>query len=431
MTSETVGLIGIVVLIILLFCGMKIGMAMALVGFLGSTYLVGIDRCLGILSTVPYSTVAFYPVTVVPLFTLMGTLVSTTGVSADLYDTAYKWAGHLKGGLAIATISACAAFAAITGSSVTGTVTLGKVALPEMKKYKYDMALATGSIASGGTLGILIPPSLGFILYGIMTEESIGKLFMAGILPGILLTLLFIIVIIIITMRSPKAGPPGPGTTFKEKVISLKKTWPMVALFLLVLGGIYLGVFTPTEAGAIGAFGAIVITLINRKLTYKSFMNALLETGQITALIMLLVVGSFIMMRFLSLSKLPNLLAETVSSLAVPKYFIFAVIIVFYLILGMFLEIMSAIVLTIPFIYPVILALGFDPIWFGVIAVILMEMGLITPPVGMNAFALAGVCDIPLNTIFRGNWPFVGAMMVCLIILTFFPVIATFIPSIM
>jgi len=431
MTTEIVGLIGILIMVILLFSRMWIGLAMALVGFLGFLYATDLDKSFAILATVPYHTIAFYPVTCVPLFILMGVVVSNTGVSRDLYDTAYKWTGHMKGGLATATIVACAGFAAVTGSSMAGAITMGKVAYPEMKRYKYDEALATSGIAAGGTLGILIPPSLGFIMYGILTEESIGKLFMAGIFPGILLTVLFMIVIMITTAFRPQAGPPGPKTDLREKVISLKNTWAILVLFLLILGGIYLGFFTPTEAGAVGAFGAILITLISRRLNLRNFIDSLSEAAETTAMIMILVVGAFIFMRFLTISGLTSMLAETVGNLPLTRYAIFALIIVLYIFVGMFLEIMACMVVTIPLIYPIILALGFDPIWFGVVLVLVMEMGLITPPVGLNVFALAGVTNVPIGTIFRGVWPFVGAMLLCIIIITIFPAVALFIPSMM
>lgn len=431
MTPEIAGLIGIVILIVLLFSRMWIGLAMAVIGFIGFFYATDIDKAFALIGTVPYHTIAFYPISCVPLFILMGVVVSNTGVSRDLYDSAYKWIGQTKGGLSIATVVACAGFAAIAGDSIAGAITMGKVAYPEMKRYDYNETLATSCIAAGGTLGILIPPSLGFIMYGILTEESIGKLFMAGIFPGLLLATLFVAVILFITTRNPKAGPPGPRTSFGERVISLKNTWPILVLFLLVLGGIYLGFFTPTEAGAVGAFGAIVITFISRRLTIRILIDSLLEAAKTTAMIMILVMGAFILMRFLTISGLTTLMVKTIGSLTFSKYIIFALIIVFYIIVGMFLDIMASMVVTIPFVYPMVMALGFDSIWFGVVLVLVMEMGLITPPVGLNVFALAGVTDVPIGTIFRGVWWFVAAMLLCVVIITIFPQIALFIPNIM
>ncbi len=431
MTPEIVGLIGIAALILLLFAGMWIGFAMAFLGFLGFAFLGGMNAALGVMATVPYSTIANYGVTVVPLFLLMGNIASNTGVSGDLYKTAHKWMGHLPGGLAMATIGACAGFAAICGSSVAAAATIGKVVLPEMEKYKYDPKLATGSVAAGGTLGILIPPSLGFIIYGLLTQESIGKLFMAGVLPGVLLSSLFILQIFILARRKPDMGPPGPKIGFLEKIASLRFTWAMLLLFLLVMGGIYTGLFTASEAAAIGAFGAIAITFVSRRLTLRNLLAAILETGQTTAMVFVLLVGAMIFMKFLSISKLPFSVAGFVNALAMPRYLLFAFIILVYIIIGMFMDILSALALTIPIIFPTVVALGFDPIWFGVIMVVVCEMGLITPPVGMNVFIIAGVSKAPLSTVFRGALPFAVTMLICIVILTFFPKIALFLPKMM
>ena len=427
MSAEIIGLIGVVILVVLLLLfRMWIGLAMALVGSLGILYLQGFKQAFGVVSTVPYETVAYYPMTALPLFVLMGVVVGNTSIGEDLYYAVYKWIGSFRGGLASATVLACAVFAAITGSSATGTVLMAKVALPQMRRYKYDDALAGGCIVSAGTMGILIPPSMGLILYGLLTEQSVGKLFIAGFLPGLLLTILFILSVTVTTAIRPGAGPAGPRTTFKEKVVSLKKTWHVVLLFLLVLGGIYQGFFTPTEAGAVGAFGALVIVAATRQLTGKVFLGILKEAGTTSAMIFLIVIGAFIFMKFLGISKLPFALVEIIEQLQVSKFFVFAGIIILYIILGMFLEVYSAVTFTIPIIYPVIIALGFDPIWFGVIVVLVIEMGLITPPVGMNVFILGGMTGIPLQTIFRGIIPFLTDMVICIILLTIFPDIALF-----
>lgn len=431
MSPHIVGIIGIIILVILLLLRMPIAFAMAFIGFLGFAYLGGVDAAFGVLGKVSYRTVADYNVSLVPLFILMGAVASNMGISGDLYYTGYRWLGQLSGGLAMATIAGCAGFAAVCGSSMATAVTMGRVALPEMKKYNYNPALASGCVAAGGTLGILIPPSMGFILYGILTGESIGMLFMAGILPGIILASLFIITITVVTRGNPQMGPPGPRTSFRDKIVSLKYTWMMLALFGLIMGGIYLGVFTPTEAGAIGAFGAIIISVIGRRFNRKKFVASLLEAGQTTAMILLILVGAMIFMRFLAISKLPFMLADFVSGLPLPSYTIFIAIVFIYIILGMFLDIISAEALTIPILFPVVIAMGFNPIWFGVIMVLVMEMGLITPPVGMNVFCLAGVTDIPLTTIFRGVLPFVAAMVVCIAIVAIFPQVALFIPNMM
>jgi tripartite ATP-independent transporter DctM subunit len=431
MSPEIAGIVGILILILLLIARMWIGLSMAFVGFVGIIFLIGIDGAFGILGTVPYKYVAFYPMSAIPLFIFMAMVISNTGIGASLFKTAHTWLGQLRGGLAMASVLASGGLAAIMGDSVAEVVTMSQIAVPEMKKYNYENKLSSGSVAAGGTLGILIPPSLGFILYGILTEQSVGELFMAGILPGILLTFLFMATIWVITAMQPNAGPPGPRTSFKEKVISLKGTWHMLLLFLLIIGGIYGGIFTPTEAGGVGAFGAIVISGVSRRLTLKILMESLLEATKITAMIMLLVIGAFILMKFLALSKLPFMLADTISGLMLPSFAVFMGIIILYVLLGMFLDIFAAIVLTIPVIFPLVIKMGYDPIWFGVIMVLVMEMGLITPPVGLNVFALAGVTKIPLHVIFRGVLPFVLAMVVCIILLVIFPQIALFLPSLM
>jgi tripartite ATP-independent transporter DctM subunit len=348
-----------------------------------------------------------------------------------MFFAAHKWVGHYRGGLAMATIIACAIFAAITGSSLAGAVTMGKIAVPQMKKYNYDMELATGCVACAGTLAILIPPSLIFILYGILTENSVGQLFMAGFLPGILLSSLFIVTVAIITARNPKAGPPGPKYRFKEKIISLKRLWHTLLLIILVLGGIYAGIITPTEAGGIGACGALMINAVTRRLTLKKVFDSLLEACMTTAMIMLLMVGAFVFMKFLAISKLPFLLSQTIAGLTVSPLVVLMGVIVLYILLGMFLDVISAVVLTVPILYPSIVALGYDPIWFGVIIVLLVEMGVVTPPVGLNVYVLGPMVNVPLGVIFKGIVPFCVAISVCIIILIIFPQIALFLPSTM
>ena len=431
MSPEMIGTIGLVILVALLFARMWIGAAMAMVGLVGYAYLMGIKPAFAMVSQIPFHTMSWYPMTTVPLYIFMGVILFQSGVGKDLYETAYTVVGQLRGGLAMATVIACALFASITGVSAPALVTMGKVALPAMRKYKYDEELSLGSIACAGTLAFLIPPSMSFIIYGILTENSIAKLYMAGFMPGILLSGLFVLTIMLITVLRPKSGPPGPKTSFKAKIVSLRLTWPTVLLFIIVLGGIYLGVFSPTEGGAVGCFGALVIAAAMRRFSFKKLVDSVLEATQTTALVMLLIIGAYILMKFLAVSNLTILMGTTVAQLPVPHMVIFVGIVILYVILGMFLDIMSAVILTIPIIYPLVLALGFNPIWFGVIITILVEMGLVTPPVGLDAFILAGAVDAPLSTIFKGIVPFIIAELVCIVVLTAFPQIALWLPSTM
>jgi tripartite ATP-independent transporter DctM subunit len=411
---------------------MPVGFSLALVGFLGLGYLRNMDIGLRFLGTIPYTTTASFTFCVIPLFVLMGTFCYYSAISRDLYNSAYSWVGHYPGGIAMATITGCAGFAALCGDSLTTAVTMGTVSLPEMKRFKYDPALATGSVAAGGTIGILIPPSIGFILYGLLTNQSIGALFIAGILPGLLLTFLFIIYIYIRCHRNPDMGPAGIGVTFKEKLISLKGIWSMVVLFALVIGGIYMGLFTPTEAGAIGAFGALVIGLLQKRFSWETFSASLLDAGKITAMVFIILIGADIFSYFLAVSKLPFQLADFVGSLPLPRLLLLIIILFIYLVLGCLMPALAMIILTLPIFYPIVDALGFEPIWFGVIMVIMLEMAVITPPIGINVFAVSGVAkDVPMSTIFRGILPFFLVMIVCLAILIAFPQLATILPKIM
>lgn len=431
MSPEFAGAVGLIALVVLLFARMWIGAAMALVGFVGYAYIMGLKPAFAVIAQIPFTTIAWYPMSTVPLFIFMGIILFRSGIGANLYETAYRWFGHLRGGLAMATIIACAFFAAITGVSSPAAITMGKVAVPEMRKRRYDDSLATGSIVCAGTLAFLIPPSMAFIIYGILTEQSIGLLFIAGFLPGLLLTCLLLGTTALITTINPAAGPAGTKTGWKERIHSLKGTWHTILLFLIVLGGIYGGIFTPTEAGAIGAFGAIIITALSRRLTVKTLMESLLEAAQTSAMVFLMIIGAYILMKFLAISKLPLMLSQTVAALPLHPMIIFAGIIGMYIILGMFLDIFSAVIMTIPVIYPLVVSLGFDPLWFGVIVVIVCEMGLVTPPVGLDVFILSGAIDVPLNTIFRGVAPYLLAMVICIVLLVLFPQIVLFLPSTM
>ena len=430
MSPEMTGVLGIVALFVLLSLRLYIGIAMALVGFLGFSYLSGMSTGLSLFGMVPYGTGSFYTFSVIPLFVLMGQFAYHSGMSRDIYEAVYKWVGHLPGGLGMATILGCAGFAAICGSSLATSATMGTVALPEMRKYRYDEGLATGSIAAGGTLGILIPPSIGFVIYGILTEESIGRLLLAGILPGILLAGLYMATIYVICKRKPHMGPPGTKVSMKERLVSLTGTWGILLLFVLVMGGIYAGVFTPIEAAGVGACGALVIAALRKQLSFSIVLKCLQDTLQTTAMIFLILIGAEIFTLFLGVSKLPMLMADVIGGLPLHRYIILSIILLLYILLGCVLDGIAMIVLTIPILFPVITALEFDPIWFGVLMVIVLEMGLITPPVGLNVFVIKGVAkDVPLRVIFRGVIPFLGASILAIIIIMLFPEIALFIPT--
>ncbi len=430
MSPELIGIIGIAALFILLALRLYIGMAMLIVGFLGIAVLVGFDGATNLLAILPLDESKSYNLSVIPLFILMGQFAFVSGISSDIYKTVYNWMGHLRGGLAMATILACAFFAAVSGSSLATGATMGMVTIPEMLKYNYDKRLATGCVAAGGTLGILIPPSIGFVLYGILTEQSIGKLLMAGLLPGIMLSGLFILAILILCHFNPEMGPPGAATSWAAKVRSLSGTWGMLVLFIIVIGGIYTGIFTPTEAAGVGAFGALVITALKRKLTRDTFVLCLSETGKMTAFIFLIIIGAAVFSYFLALTGIPTSLSTFITGLPLPRGVILTAIILGYLILGCIMEVYSIMILTLPIIFPIIEALNFDPIWFGVIMVIILEVGLITPPIGLNVFVLKGAAPtIPIETIFKGIWPFFAAAILAMILIALFPQIALFLPS--
>ncbi len=430
MSPEAAGIVGIVALVFLFLMKMPIAFAMAFVGFVGFAYLSSVDSALALLSQDILDTFSSYPLSVIPMFILMGSFAYASGISNRLFATTYTWVGSLRGGLTIATVLACAAFAAICGSTAATAATMGKIALPEMKKYKYDDTLATGTVASAGTLGILIPPSTVLIVYGILVEESIGKLFVAGIVPGILLSIMFVATVAILCARNPALGPPGASTTWAEKRKAAGGIVEAIILFLLAIGGLILGWFSPTQAGAIGAGGALLIGVVRRQLTWKTFV----ETGKdgllTGCMVLFIIAGAVIFGHFMAVSSIPFKLAEWVGNLPLHRMAVMGVIILIYFVGGFFMDSMALIIVTIPIFYPVVLKLGFDPIWFGVIVVLIGEMGVITPPVGVNVFVIKAIApDIPLGLIYRGIFPFLIAIILLCIIVLFVPGIATFLPN--
>lgn len=425
MSPTTTGVIGLVALLVFVFLKMPIGFSMALVGLVGFAYLGSIEGALTIAGMEPFLAVSNYSWGAIALFILMGQFAFRSGIVERLYTAVGRWMGHLPGGVAIATIVACGGFSAVSSSSVATSATMGAVALPEMKRFGYAPKLAAGCVAAGGTLGILIPPSALMILYGVLTEQSIGQLFLAGVIPGIILSVLFVATIMLQAALDPKIAPPGPSYGRREKIAALPGVIDMVLLILLVLGGLWGGLFTPNEAGAMGAAGALVISLARRRLSVRHFLAAVSSSVTTTAMILTIVVGTMIFNRFLTLSEVPAWLAATVEGLGVSSTLVMAAILVVYMLLGCVFDTVAVVMLTVPILFPVIMTLGYDPIWFGVALAITTEMGLITPPIGINVYVVAGVApDIPMGTIFRGIVPFLIPMLFMVFLLFIFPQIA-------
>lgn len=412
--------------------GVPLGFSFAAVGAVGIMWLKGVGAGLVVFGQAPYEWTSSYILSTIPLFVLMGQFAFQAGISTDLYRTAYKWMGKLHGGLALATMFACTGFAACTGSSLASAATMGTVAYPEMKRYNYSDRLSAGSIAVGGTLGILIPPSTMFIIYGIVTETSIGDLFIAGILPGLMLAVMFILTIYLQCRINPRLGPPAPETfTWKERIASLSGIWGMAAIFILVIGGLYAGIFAPSEAGAIGAFGALAVSLLRRKMSWRGFFAALKDTAKTTGFILFVFTGAMIFNMFISISALPRSCTELIVNIPAPPMVILLIIVAFYLPLGMVIEGMSMILLTMPFVFPVITLLGFDPIWWGVLMVVLVEVSFISPPIGINLFVVQGITKVPLHDVVIGVMPFVITFVIGLALLIAFPQISLYLPNLM
>jgi tripartite ATP-independent transporter DctM subunit len=431
MSPTEVGLAGFVLIMVVILLGIHVSFALILIGFAGLAMIIGSEPALSSVALIAFNKVNSYDFAVVPLFLLMSAFVSRSGIGKEAYETACAWVGQFKGGLSMATTVACGLFAACCGSSLASAIAMGTMAYPEMKRYHYDSKLSVGTIAAGGTLGILIPPSIGFIVIGILTELSIGKLFIAGIIPGILEVIFYVGTIYIMCKFNPNLGPALPKTTLIQKIGSLRLTWPVVILFLLVIGGIYGGVFTPTEAGGIGAFGALTVSLARRQLTGSDFIQSLLEGAKMAAMMLALIIGAFVFNQFLAVTRIPFVTSEYIVGLGLSKYAILVLILVVYILLGMIFDIFAILVLTIPIIYPTMMALGFDPIWYAVIMVRVIEIGLISPPFGINLFGLAGTVDVPIATMYRGVMPFLLADFSHVALLIAVPSLATFLPEIM
>lgn len=432
MGDFAIGLCGLAAMFALMILRMPVGMAMLAAGYFGTLIVNGSRSANALLLTETFSAASNYSLTVVPLFILMGNVASAAGFSHRLYEAAFAWVGWLRGGLASASIIGCAAFAAVSGSSVATAVTIGRVALPQMKRFGYADSLATGAIAAGGTLGFLIPPSTGFVIYAILTEESIGQLFMAGILPGLLLTALFMVAVGMVTLRDPAAGPRGDTVALRQRFTALFSASPLIIVIFASIGGIYLGIFTPVEAAGIGAGLITLMALVLGKLNRTVIARVLADTVRTTAMLYLIIIGASVLNPFLALTQLPATLGEAMTSAGLGPYGVLLLIVLAYLVLGMFMDGLAMLVVTIPIFFPIVTAMGFDPIWFGVIAVIVIEMGMITPPVGLNVFVVKSVArEVPMATIFRGVLPFWFAMLACLLLIVLFPQIALLIPKAM
>lgn len=434
MSSMMVGVTGlVVVMVLIMFIKIPISFSMILVGFVGIAFLTSFDTAFTVLGRQVFVTAASYNMAVIAMFILMGELAFSAGISEKAYETAHKWLGNLRGGLAMTTIAACGAFSAVSGSGAATAATIGSISLPEMKKYGYDDEFACGVIASGGVLGILIPPSVGFILFGLLTDQSIGKLYIAGILPGILLMgLFFVTAYILSTIRSQRSGLPATTTSLREKLLSLKGLIDVVVIFLVVVGGLFLGYFSPTEAGAVGSFAVLIVSIVRRTFSWKKLSVSLQRATTMVGMIILVFVGAMIFNYFLSASMLPFKVGKIISSLPLSPIFIMGAILILWIILGAIMDEIAMIILTVPILYPIILELGLDPIWFSVLGVISIEAGLISPPIGMNLYVIKGIAsDVPMATIFRGVMPFFYAILVLMALVLLIPQIVLYLPSVL
>jgi C4-dicarboxylate transporter, DctM subunit len=425
-------LIGLGILFLLLFLGVPIAWAMGLVGFVGFGAHVGWAPALDSLGQFSVDSMKSYSLSVMPLFILMGNLINNARLSQDLYTASNAFIGHLRGGLAMATILASGAVSAVCGSSLATVATMSKIAMPSMRRFRYSDGLAAGTIAAGGTLGILIPPSIIMVIYGNLTRTDIGKLFIAGILPGLVAIGLYIITIVLLTGRRPEIGPPGARATANERLTAFKSVWAVIALFALVLGGIYFGIFTPTEAAGVGAAGAFVMALMRRTLSLQSLVDILVESASMSGKLMILILGADLFSNFINVGGMPNTLASFVKDLTWSPLMVLVALMGIYIILGCVLDGLSIVLLTVPVVFPVVQALGIDPVWFGILLVVVVEIGLITPPIGLNVFVMRSVLpDVPTYVIFRGVAPFIASDIVRLTLLIAIPGITLFLPNLM
>ncbi len=433
MSAAAVGILGIGLLLAVLFLlGMPVGVAMAMVGFAGFCYLVSFKAGLHMLGSVVWETFSKYGLTVIPLFIFMGQVAFYSGVNGKLYNAAYRWVGHIRGGIAMATVMACSAFSAICGSNAATAATMTTVALPQMRKYNYHAKRSTGAIACGSTLGVVIPPSVVLIVIGLSTEQSIARLFYGAVGAGILLTVLLLLSVVVVCRRHPQWGPVGPRTPWRERVRSLAGALEMVILFLLVMLGLFFGVFTPTEAGATGSFLALLIAVVQRRLSFQGFLSSITDTLKISCMVIVIVTGALIFGRFLAVTRIPYEIATWVAELAIPRIGVMAIIFIIYIIGGAVMDALALLLITIPIFFPVAAELGYDPVWFGVTITVVTTLGAVTPPVGATTYVVGGMAgDVPLEDVFKGVTYFLPAYILCIVVLMLVPEIVTFLPAFM
>ncbi|MFW5837278.1 MAG: TRAP transporter large permease [Desulfovibrionaceae bacterium] len=436
MDPTLAGVIGVAVMLLLFMTRMPVAFVMTVVGFVGFSLLINWNAGLSLLSRSFYDTFSSYSLSTIPLFILMGQLAFNSGISRKLYDTAYHFLGGVRGGLAMATVSACTAFGAVCGSSPATAATMATVSIPEMKRYGYADSLVAGSVASGGGLGMIMPPSVVLIIYGVLTEQSIGALFVSGILPAVLLTILFIGAVAVQCWIKPELGPKGERYGWGERLRSLAGLADTLIIFFLVIGGMFFGLFTPTEAAAVGVLGILALSLIKRQITWRAFVNSLYETLRTSCMVLFLVAGAVVFGKFLAVTRIPFDVASWVASFDLPGWAILAMIVAIYFLGGCFMDALALIMLTIPVFYPVVTNLGFDPIWFGVIIVLVTQIGVITPPVGINVYVVYGMCrkiapGVTLESVFKGAMPFLAAIVAGIALLFLFPQIILFLPGLM
>ncbi len=429
MSEVTIGLLGLGIVLILFLTGIELGFAMALVGFIGFSFLVSAKAGLNLLAKDFFDVFASYGFTVIPLFVLMGQIAFNAGIAKRLYDASYRFIGHIPGGLAMATVAGATVFKAICGSSPATAATFASVAVPEMDRYNYDKKLSTGIVATVGTLGILIPPSVTLIVFGIITEQSIGKLFLAGLVPGLMIAFFFICIIYIWCKMNPALGPKGERSTWKQRFASLPEVLWVVGVFLLVIGGLMYGFFTPTEAGSVGTFAVLVLSIIKRDIGFKGYIKSVIESLRTACMVLMLIAGSTVLGHFLARTKIPMIAADWIVTLPLSPDAIMIIISVIYLLGGSFIDDLAFMVLATPIFYPVIIKLGYDPLWFGMIIAITVMVGVVIPPVAINVFVVRAITKQPFSVIYNGVYPFLLSLVFCAFLLFLFPQIATFLPN--